>query len=59
LGAAASSPETALALERAAGQQQRFVDIDALAARLLAAGFAGRPIVTIVPGRGRHTPDSG
>ncbi|MFE4337258.1 TerD family protein [Streptomyces sp. NPDC056831] len=54
-----SSPETALALEQAAGQQQRFAEIDALAARLLATGLAGRPIATIVPGRGRHTPDTG
>ncbi|MEU4110876.1 TerD family protein [Streptomyces sp. NPDC027717] len=54
-----SSPGTALALERAAGQQQRFADIDALAARLLATGFAGRPIATIVTGRRRHTPDTG
>ncbi|MFI0779271.1 TerD family protein [Streptomyces sp. NPDC021212] len=54
-----SSPETALALERAAGQKQRFADIDALAARLLATGLTGRPIATIVPGRGRHTPDTG
>jgi stress response protein SCP2 len=52
------SPEQALALERAAGQQQRFADIDALAARLLAAGLAGRPVATVVPGRGRHTPDA-
>ncbi|MGK5533142.1 hypothetical protein [Streptomyces sp. URMC 129] len=54
-----SGPETALALEQAAGQQQRFADIDALSARLLATGLAGRPIATIVPGRGRHTPDTG
>lgn len=52
------SPEQALALERAAGQQQRFADIDALAARLLATGLAGRPVATVVPGRGRHTPDT-
>ncbi|MGA6160515.1 TerD family protein [Stenotrophomonas sp. NPDC087984] len=52
-----SSPETALALERAAGQH-RFADIDALAARLLAAGLAGQPVATVVPGRGRQTPDT-
>ncbi|REK84476.1 stress protein [Streptomyces inhibens] len=52
-----SSPETALALERAAGQH-RFADIDALTARLLAAGLAGQPVATVVPGRGRQTPDT-
>ncbi|MFE7762897.1 TerD family protein [Streptomyces sp. NPDC057438] len=52
------SPEQALALERAAGQQRRFADIDALAARLLATGLTGRPVATVVPGRGRHTPDT-
>ncbi|MEV7481973.1 TerD family protein [Streptomyces halstedii] len=53
-----SSPGEALALERAAAHQQRFADIDALAARVLAAGLAGDPIATVVPGRGRHTPDT-
>ncbi|MEU7489602.1 TerD family protein [Streptomyces sp. NPDC042319] len=53
-----SSPETALALERTAGQQQRFAEIDALAAKLLATGLAGRPVATVVIGRGRQTPDT-
>ncbi|MFI6624295.1 hypothetical protein [Streptomyces sp. NPDC050528] len=52
------SPGQALALERAAGQEQRFADIDALAAGLLATGLAGRPVATVVPGRGRQTPDT-
>ncbi|MFB6854860.1 TerD family protein [Streptomyces sp. NPDC056341] len=54
-----SSPEAALALERAAGMQQRFAEVDALAVRLLAAGLAGEPIATVVRGRGRHVPDTG
>jgi stress response protein SCP2 len=52
------SPEQALALEQAAGQQQRFAAIDALAASVLATGLAGRPVATVVPGRGRQTPDT-
>ncbi|WP_069885810.1 TerD family protein [Streptomyces luteocolor] len=53
------SPEAALALERAAGMQQRFAEVDALAARLLTAGLAGEPIATVIRGRGRHVPDTG
>ncbi|WP_405573686.1 TerD family protein [Streptomyces phaeochromogenes] len=51
-------PEEALALEAAAGQQQRFAGTDALAARLLATALAGLPIATVVPGRGLHVPDT-
>ncbi len=42
--------DAALALERAAGQQQRFAKIDTLAVRVLATALAGRPVATIVPG---------
>ncbi|WP_028815276.1 TerD family protein [Streptomyces flavidovirens] len=53
-----ASPEEALSLEVAAGQQQRFAELDALAARLLSVALAGQPVATITLGRGRHTPDT-
>ncbi|MEU2388943.1 TerD family protein [Streptomyces sp. NPDC012461] len=53
-----ADPGEALRLEAAAGQHQRFAELDALAARLLGAALAGQPVATITPGRGRHTPDT-
>ncbi|TWD29707.1 stress response protein SCP2 [Streptomyces sp. T12] len=52
-----ADPGEALRLEAAAGQQQRFAELDALAARLLGAALAGQPLATVTPGRGRDTPD--
>lgn len=52
-----TEPGEALRLEAAAGQQQRFAELDALAARLLGAALAGQPLAAVTPGRGRHTPD--
>ncbi|MFC4469267.1 TerD family protein [Streptomyces xiangluensis] len=51
-------PEEALALEAAAGQQQRFTQLDTLAARLLAAALAGRPLASVVRGTGPQAADS-
>ncbi|AZM58165.1 MULTISPECIES: TerD family protein [unclassified Streptomyces] len=51
-------PDEALALEAAAGQQQRFAQLDALAARLLAAALAGRPVASVVRGTGPQVADS-
>lgn len=56
--AAQAGPEEALGLEVAAGQQQRFTEVDALAARLLSVALAGQPVATITLGRGLHTPDT-
>ncbi|WP_405504673.1 TerD family protein [Streptomyces anulatus] len=56
--AAQAGPEEALSLEVAAGQQERFAEVDALAARLLSAALAGQPVATITLGRGLHTPDT-
>ncbi|MEU6964982.1 TerD family protein [Streptomyces chrestomyceticus] len=53
-----AGPGKALGLERAAGQQQRFAEIDALAARLLAAALGGQQVATIVTGRGHRIPDT-
>ncbi|SFL67168.1 TerD family protein [Streptomyces pini] len=53
-----TDPAQALAIEAAAGQQQRFAELDALAARLLATAFAGQSIAVICPGRGLRTPDT-
>lgn len=53
-----ASPEDRLALEAAAGQQQRFAQIDALAARLLAAALASRPVASVVRGTGPEAADS-
>ncbi|GGQ89055.1 TerD family protein [Streptomyces althioticus] len=50
--------EEALAAEAAAGQQQRFAELDALAARLLAAALGGRPVVTVTRGEGPQAADS-
>ncbi|MFK0288806.1 TerD family protein [Streptomyces sp. NPDC090499] len=50
-------PEETLGLEAAAGQQQRFTRLDALAARLLAAALAGRPVASVVRGPGPQAPD--
>ncbi|MFF8352947.1 TerD family protein [Streptomyces chartreusis] len=51
-------PQEALALEAAAGQQQRFTQLDAFAARLLAAALAGRPVASVVRGTGPQAADS-
>ncbi|MFD5016932.1 TerD family protein [Streptomyces chartreusis] len=51
-------PEELLSLEAAAGQQQRFAQLDALAARLLAAALAGRPVASVVRGEGPAAADS-
>ncbi|MFF9119029.1 TerD family protein [Streptomyces massasporeus] len=51
-------PEDLLALEAAAGQQQRFGQLDALAARLLAAALAGRPVASVVRGERAEAADS-
>lgn len=53
-----ASPEDGLALEAAAGQGQRFADLDALVARLLTAALSGRPVVSVVSGRGSQAADS-
>ncbi|MFF1322409.1 TerD family protein [Streptomyces chartreusis] len=53
-----AGPEDLLALEAAAGQQQRFGQLDALAARLLAAALAGRPVASVVRGEGPEAADS-
>ncbi|MEU1691923.1 TerD family protein [Streptomyces hirsutus] len=45
-------------MEAAAGQQQRFAELDALAARLLAAALGGRPVVTVTRGEGPQAADS-
>ena len=52
-------PAEGLALEAASGQQQRFAQIDALAARLLAAALAGRSVTSVVRGTGPEAADSG
>ncbi|MEU6578304.1 TerD family protein [Streptomyces sp. NPDC046805] len=52
-----ASPEEALALETAAGQQQRFAQLDTLAARLLTAALKGRPTVSVVRGIGPQAAD--
>ncbi|MFD6811662.1 stress protein, partial [Streptomyces anthocyanicus] len=44
------SSDAALGLEAAAGQQQRFADLDAMVGRLLALALGGRPLVTVTPG---------
>ncbi|WP_246212319.1 hypothetical protein [Streptomyces abyssomicinicus] len=53
-----ASPEDWLALEAAAGRQQRFAQLDALAARLLAAALAGRRVASVVKGTGPEAADS-
>ncbi|MET9437567.1 TerD family protein [Streptomyces sp. NPDC006551] len=53
-----ASPEDGLALEAAAGQGQRFAELDALAARLLAAALNGQRVAAIVSGRGSQAADS-
>ncbi|WP_405933621.1 TerD family protein [Streptomyces sp. NBC_00827] len=53
-----ASPEEALALEAAAGQQQRFAQLDTLAARLLAAALHGQPTVSVVRGIGPQAADN-
>ncbi|MFE3032556.1 TerD family protein [Streptomyces canus] len=53
-----ASPEEALALEAAAGQQQRFAQLDTLASRLLTAALRGRPTVSVVRGIGPQAADS-
>ncbi|MFD5623608.1 TerD family protein [Streptomyces yangpuensis] len=44
------SPDAALGLEAAAGQQQRFADLDAMVGRLLSLALSGQPLVTVTPG---------
>ncbi len=51
-------PEDRLALEAAAGRQQRFAQLDALAARLLATALAGRRVASVVRGTGPEAADS-
>ena len=51
-------PEDRLAREAAAGRQQRFAQLDALAARLLAAALAGRRVASVVRGTGLEAADS-
>ncbi|MEU9397828.1 TerD family protein [Streptomyces sp. NPDC048324] len=53
-----ASPDEALALEAAAGQQRRFAQLDTLAARLLTAALRGRPTVSVVRGIGPQAADS-
>ncbi|BFO23172.1 hypothetical protein SHKM778_95600 (plasmid) [Streptomyces sp. KM77-8] len=53
-----ADPGEALRLEAAAGQQQRFAELDALAARLLGAALAGQPLATVTPA-GDATPLTG
>ncbi|MEV0175421.1 TerD family protein [Streptomyces sp. NPDC050803] len=53
-----ASPEEALGLEAAAGQQQRFAQLDTLAARLLTAALNGQPTVSVVRGAGPQAADS-
>lgn len=53
-----AGPGEALSLEARAGQQRRFAELDALAARLLSVALAGQPVATITRGRGLHTPDT-
>ncbi len=50
-------PEDALALEVAAGQQQRFVQLDTLATRLLTAALHGQPTVSVVRSTGPQAAD--
>ncbi|MFE5806230.1 hypothetical protein [Streptomyces sp. NPDC056491] len=41
------SPAEALILEAAAGQHQRFAELDGMAARLLEAALSGQPVVRV------------
>ncbi|MFD5922156.1 TerD family protein [Kitasatospora sp. NPDC058201] len=45
-------------MEAAAGRQQRFTDVDALTARLLAASLEGRPVAAVTVGKGARVPDT-
>ncbi|MFF1872606.1 TerD family protein [Kitasatospora herbaricolor] len=58
LQAAHARPDEGLRLEAAAGQHQRFAEVDALAARLLTTALDGRPLATVTPGRGPQAPDA-
>ncbi|MFD5536796.1 TerD family protein [Streptomyces sp. NPDC127079] len=51
-------PEDALGLEAASGQQQRFAQLDTLAARLLTAALRGQPAAAVVRGIGPQAADS-
>ncbi|MFH9002131.1 TerD family protein [Streptomyces afghaniensis] len=53
-----ASPEDGLALEAAAGQHQRFAELDALAARLLAAALGGERVASVIRGKGPQAADS-
>lgn len=53
-----ASPEDALAFEAAAGQQQRFVQLDTLATRLLTAALHGQPTVSVVRSTGPQAADN-
>ncbi|MFE4758757.1 TerD family protein [Streptomyces mirabilis] len=50
-------PEECLALEAAAGQQ-RFAELDVLAARLLAAALGGQRVASVVSGTGAQAADN-
>ncbi|WP_030159920.1 TerD family protein [Streptomyces sp. NRRL S-244] len=52
------SPAEALALETAAGQDQRFAELDGMAARLLEAALNGQPIVRVTQAKGPQTSDT-
>jgi hypothetical protein len=53
----AASPEEVLALESAAGQQQRFAELDSLTAGILAAALGGERVASVVNGTGAQTVD--
>lgn len=53
-----ASPEQALAIEAVAGRQQRFAEVDDLAARLLTSALGGRPVAAVTRGTGPAQPDS-
>ncbi|QES47272.1 stress protein [Streptomyces venezuelae] len=52
------SPDEALVLETAAGQDQRFAELDGMAARLLEAALNGQPMARVTQGRGPQASDT-
>ncbi|MER5758935.1 hypothetical protein [Streptomyces sp. NPDC002082] len=53
-----ASTSDALALESAAGQQERFAGLDALTARLLAAALNGQAVATVIQRNGTQVSDA-
>ncbi|MFE2361077.1 TerD family protein [Streptomyces virginiae] len=52
------SPDEALVLETDAGQDQRFAELDGMAARLLEAALNGQPMARVTQGRGPQASDT-